>query len=530
VLGIAGSGYISPPRVYLTGGGGTGATAVALLNGSIVLNGKNLVEGFDMEYGRMNAVLGSTPSILAPTVGAGPVMGAAFYVDPPTEVLTDGQPILWRISHIGVDSHAIHFHLFNVQVINRVDWTNTIKPPYPDELGWRETIRTNPFEDIIVAIKPSHMTIPFSITSSNRMLDPTNMAMFLPVAPPPGIPAVAQTTNVMTNFGWEYVWHCHLLGHEENDMMRPMVFQPGPTSSYVIPLYPRSVTATAGDGRASVTWTAPAGNGGSSINGYFVKVFTSTPAAPLGVDSNAGSTSRTHVITGLLNGASYTFTVRARNAAGTGLESLASNSVTPITPPPPAAPTNLVATVQTGPLRVRLTWTDNASNETGFVVERADNGGAFVQIAAPGPSAGTGNTVTYTDSTVVAGNSYAYQVKAVNGGGPSAYSNTVTPTLPTLPAAPSNLTVTAVRNGSTDLVTLNWTDNSNNETNFKYQRATNATFTGGSLVSYTLAPNLVTVQDSPRARNTNYYYRIQSLNAAGGSAWVNATPFPILTP
>ena len=31
----------------------------------------------------------------------------------------------------------------------------------------------------------------------------------------------------MYNFGWEYVWHCHLLGHEENDMMRPLVMWPG---------------------------------------------------------------------------------------------------------------------------------------------------------------------------------------------------------------------------------------------------------------------------------------------------------------
>jgi len=33
-------------------------------------------------------------------------------------------------------------------------------------------------------------------------------------------------TNALTNFGWEYVWHCHLLGHEENDMMRPLVLRP----------------------------------------------------------------------------------------------------------------------------------------------------------------------------------------------------------------------------------------------------------------------------------------------------------------
>ena len=30
--------------------------------------------------------------------------------------------------------------------------------------------------------------------------------------------------NDVVNFGWEYVWHCHLLGHEENDMMRPIEF------------------------------------------------------------------------------------------------------------------------------------------------------------------------------------------------------------------------------------------------------------------------------------------------------------------
>ena len=34
--------------------------------------------------------------------------------------------------------------------------------------------------------------------------------------------------NKMYDFGWEYVWHCHLLGHEENDMMRPIAFQVAP--------------------------------------------------------------------------------------------------------------------------------------------------------------------------------------------------------------------------------------------------------------------------------------------------------------
>src|SRR6185436_20541361 len=81
-------------------------------------------------------------------------------------------------------------------------------------------------------------------------------------------------------------------------------------------------------------------NGGSAITGYTV---ASNPAG--GVDSNAGSTSTTHVITGLTNGTLYTFKVTATNAIGTGTPSAASNAVTP-TPAPtaPGAPTAVTAT------------------------------------------------------------------------------------------------------------------------------------------------------------------------------------------
>ena len=235
---------LTAPNVSFTAGKnnpGTGATAVATLTGTtpqltssqvLVLDGKNLVEGFDVEFGRMNAMLGSTPNPLTPAAGAGPVMGLAYYVDPPTELLTGGTTYAWRIMHIGVDSHAVHLHLFDAQLVNRVDWTGVIKAPNPDELGWKETIRTNPFEDIIIALRPgaTDMQLPFALPDSVRLLDPTvpvnSTGIFTPVVPPPGIPAVAQTTNVLHNYGWEYVWHCHLLGHEENDMMRPIAFTP----------------------------------------------------------------------------------------------------------------------------------------------------------------------------------------------------------------------------------------------------------------------------------------------------------------
>ena len=90
----------------------------------------------------------------------------------------------------------------------------------------------------------------------------------------------------------------------------------------------------------------------------------------------------------------------------------------------PADPTLLTATVQAGP-QVSLTWRDNATNETGFAVERCTGAPArctnFAQIAAPGPRNDTGN-VTYVDTTVTAGNTYRYQVWAVNAVGRSASS------------------------------------------------------------------------------------------------------------
>ncbi|QTN27311.1 fibronectin type III domain-containing protein [Rhodoferax sp. AJA081-3] len=90
---------------------------------------------------------------------------------------------------------------------------------------------------------------------------------------------------------------------------------------------PTDVVAIAGRASATVSFTAPGNNGGSAITGYTV---STSPAG--GIDSDAGSTTLNHVVTGLSNGVSYTFTVTATNAAGVSVASGVSNTATPEQP------------------------------------------------------------------------------------------------------------------------------------------------------------------------------------------------------
>ena len=90
------------------------------------------------------------------------------------------------------------------------------------------------------------------------------------------------------------------------------------------PSAPTNVAATAGNTQATVSFSAPASDGGSPITSYTV---TSTPG-----NLTATGASSPITVTGLTNGTPYTFTVHATNAAGPGPESSASNSVTPTAP------------------------------------------------------------------------------------------------------------------------------------------------------------------------------------------------------
>ena len=151
----------------------------------------------------------------------------------------------------------------------------------------------------------------------------------------------------------------------------------------------------------------------------------------------------------------YEYRIAALNTVGYGgsFPSMTAQSLSAavgVSIPPPTA---LSASLQSGP-QVRLSWTDNALNETGFVVQRSANGGAFAQIGTAPAKTNTGS-VTFTDTGVSQGSTYDYRVAAVNAVGQSSWSNTFT-ILVAAPAAPTINTAAAVRQGGNERVTVTW--------------------------------------------------------------------------
>jgi len=179
----------------------------------------------------------------------------------------------------------------------------------------------------------------------------------------------------------------------------------------------------------------------------------------------------------------------------------------------PAAPSGLTATANSSS-QITLNWTDNSSNETGFRVERSPNGSSnWTQIATP-----SANATSYADTGLTASTTYHYRVRSTNTAGDSANTSVAnaTTSAPAAPAAPSGLTATA---NSSSQITLNWTDNSSNETGFKVERSANGSSDWSQIA--TPSANATNFANTGLTAVTTYHYRLRATNATGDSAYSN---------
>jgi spore coat protein A, manganese oxidase len=176
-----------------------------------------LNEVFDA-FGRLQQLVGTTVPLVKGTFGR-------FYLDAPTETAKYGTIQIWNIYNLTADTHPMHFHLFNVMVLRRRPFNVTKfngiptftalgRGPEVGEEGWKETVKMWPGECTTVAVL---VEPPLPNNSRTVTVTPSGGGNFTGTVP---------TSPRLFQFGVtgdEYVWHCHILEHEEHDMMRPLV-------------------------------------------------------------------------------------------------------------------------------------------------------------------------------------------------------------------------------------------------------------------------------------------------------------------
>ncbi|MCE5269195.1 MAG: fibronectin type III domain-containing protein, partial [Planctomycetaceae bacterium] len=181
------------------------------------------------------------------------------------------------------------------------------------------------------------------------------------------------------------------------------------------------------------------------------------------------------------------------------------------------APSGLTATGTASPASISLSWINNAANATSFSVERSTGSAGTWTVVASGLAA---TAKTYTDSSVTAGTTYTYRVRAFAGSTASGYSNvasaTVPNSLPNAPAAPTNLAAAATASS----VSLTWTNNASNATAYSVERSIGSTG-AWSIVASNLAATATSYTDSSVTAGAAYSYRVQAFAGTTGSAYSN---------
>jgi hypothetical protein len=193
-----------------------------------------------------------------------------------------------------------------------------------------------------------------------------------------------------------------------------------------------------------------------------------------------------------------------------------SSTSTPSPTATPAAPTGMK--VQSASYsQVNTAWTDNATNETGYKVERSLDGATFAQVATLGA-----DSTGYADTNVTAKSTYYYRVRAYNSAGDSGYSSTVSVTTPDLPPpAPAAPTSVSPQNNADGTATVSWTvDPASTATSFEVRREKwdlRKLAWGSATTAATVPASLLSIVDSTGAGT--FRYSVRATNSGGASGY-----------
>jgi fibronectin type 3 domain-containing protein len=286
-------------------------------------------------------------------------------------------------------------------------------------------------------------------------------------------------------------------------------------SRIVEPTAPQSLSATAGAGQVTLSWSAPSYDGRDSVDSY--RIYRASGSNSPSQVATVGGTTTSFTDSGLSNGQQYTYEVRAVNQAG---ESNASGQVTATPEDVPTAPQSVSGSA--GDDYVDLSWSGPNSNNgaqiTDYVVYRGTGPSSLQQVA-------TTSSPGYNDTSVSNGQQYIYEVTAKNsvGEGPASSQIAATPQGP--PSTPRNLGTTMSMSG--DRVTLTWQSPASNGgsqvTQYTVYRANGSS----GLQQVATVNGQTTYQDSSVATGQQYQYAVTASNANGASGLsqrVSVTP------
>jgi fibronectin type 3 domain-containing protein len=594
-----GSGYVTP-LVEITGGDGSGATATAVVVNGVITGFTITNPGTDytvvptvtiteaMADGSSNTSAQANAT-LSPTLGVGAQVAVTAtggnihslkvlplaeqelfdnrgrynytggvempftnainqttvplnYIDAATESIADGETQVWKITVNGLFSNNLSFNLADVQLINRVGWDGTVKPPSSNELGWKSTVRMNPLEDVLVAVRANRAKVPFGMPKSARAQDPSK-----PVGAAgsemgftfgQGVPQMSSLVNRSMNYDNEFFWGSTLLSNAENDFTRPIVFSP----TVELPAAPTDLKDAMGNG--ILTWIdpTPAGLAATLANpqneigfkimqatldangnvGGFTQAVSAT-GTPVAVPANTTSWAQPLPVQ-----PSTVYAVVAFNAAGDSPQS--ANFVQEIPLAPTVFSADFTPDTTDAPTLVNfynavsLTWSGGtASNKLNLYRTDAATGLRTLLATL------AGTATAYVDNTVTALMGYSYQIEATNALQPTATGAAISAALDvTTPMIPVNAPtiVSAVPNNNGTAVVLRWTDNASNETMYWIDVSAN----GAPAIRTTLARTAAQATQVGAALNTTiatvagnvYTVSVTAVNVTGTATSTSA--------